>query len=415
MTIERDYIKCCIRQIEERFQLGEGSAWKQRDMQYLSNLIEERSGTLLSLSTIKRLLKNEDQHPQPATLNALVSVLDYDDWQHFKIDNPILNNGNSKKKGTPVLLFVASGLAIVISGWFLISGFGTTAEESNVSINGPVIFDANKTLISGVPNTVVFNYDLKNVEADSFFIQQSWNELEKTPVPQNGEFHTSMYYYPGFHRAKLIANDSIIRRKFIHITTDGWFPLVRYDFEEAVPVYIKDFQIEENALSIKSSDLENNGVDMKRDFYLTCFNVKEYDGIHSDNFEFSTRVKADSVRNLACPFIDVVIMTEQHIFYTHLIQKGCESMISLKMGEVILSGKENDLSAFGRDVYQWQDLSINVENKIAGIYLNGEKVRSVPFEDDFGKIVGMGISFSGIGSIAYADFRNTGDKIVANR
>ena len=403
MSSERTYIEYCIKQIEDRYQLAVGdSTWKQRDMEYLVNLIEERSGIILSLSTIKRLLKKDDQLPQPATLNALASILDYDDWQQFKIKNS--GSIHSKRRFTFPLI-ISLGLIVLAIDWFLISGFGSSPETSKVEINGPVIFTADKTVSSGVPNTVVFKYDLQNVVADSFFIQQSWNELEKKPIDQNGQYYNSIYYYPGFHRAKLIADDSIIERKFVHITTDGWFPVVRYQFNDATPVYINRSFGQEEPLNISADDLVSNEVDIDKNFQLTYFNVKDFEGISSDNFHFNTRLKADSVKNFVCPIIEVMVMAEQHIYYLQLISKGCERNINLKIGEVRQNGQNNDLSAFGCNVYEWQEIELKVENKHASILLNGQQVREVDFKEDFGEVVGMAITFSGLGSIDFADVK----------
>src|SRR5215467_2511206 len=84
---EREYITLCKQLIEKKFQLQnvEGSL-RQRDLEYLADNIEERSGIKLSLSTLKRLWKKDyDQTPHPSTLQALVSVLGYKDWQEFKL------------------------------------------------------------------------------------------------------------------------------------------------------------------------------------------------------------------------------------------------------------------------------------------------------------------------------------------
>ena len=66
---------------------GEGKL-KQREIEYLSNLIEEKSRVKLSISTLKRLWRTDlQQLPHPATFDASVSVLDFKDWQEFKKQN----------------------------------------------------------------------------------------------------------------------------------------------------------------------------------------------------------------------------------------------------------------------------------------------------------------------------------------
>lgn len=86
---DQDYLLLCKKQIE-KFAFGNGSRYTQRDLETLSQHIEERTGVVLSLSTLKRLWKDDfKQRPQPATLNALAAVLDYRDWQDFRQQNPL--------------------------------------------------------------------------------------------------------------------------------------------------------------------------------------------------------------------------------------------------------------------------------------------------------------------------------------
>lgn len=85
---EQAYIALCRKQIEHKFAFGNGTGYTQRDLEFLAQHIEEKTGITLSLSTMKRLWKgNFKQSPQIATLNALAAVLDYKDWQEFKLQN----------------------------------------------------------------------------------------------------------------------------------------------------------------------------------------------------------------------------------------------------------------------------------------------------------------------------------------
>src|SRR5688572_18424588 len=83
---EQQYIDQCKKQIEQKFSFGNGYA--QRDLEILSAYIEEKTGMIISLSTLKRLWKDSyKQRPQLATLNALAMILDHKDWQAFKQAN----------------------------------------------------------------------------------------------------------------------------------------------------------------------------------------------------------------------------------------------------------------------------------------------------------------------------------------
>src|SRR5688572_22226912 len=89
---EQRHIDLCKKQIEEKFSFGNGQGYSQRDLEVLSAHIEEKTGVIISLSTLKRLWKDSyKQSPQLATLNALAAILDYKDWQGFR-------QANQKKK-----------------------------------------------------------------------------------------------------------------------------------------------------------------------------------------------------------------------------------------------------------------------------------------------------------------------------
>lgn len=82
---EKIFLDECKKRVEEKLNWADSSEWKQRDFQNLSELIFESTGVLLSLSTLKRLWKNNtDSIPHPGTLNALAQFLGYKNWVALK-------------------------------------------------------------------------------------------------------------------------------------------------------------------------------------------------------------------------------------------------------------------------------------------------------------------------------------------
>jgi hypothetical protein len=317
---ESEYIALCKRLIEEKFQLQnvEGTL-RQRDLEYLADSIEEKSGIKLSLSTLKRLWKKDyDQTPHPSTLQALVSVLGYKDWQDFKLRQESTSATHLIEQPKKHILFfrpwlllpvMVSALALI---WLIAFRPGKVGKTKPV-IKGVVTFTGNKTVSHGVPSTIIFNYDVTHVEADSFFFQQAWNDLEKVRIDPRGHYYSNIYYYPGFHKAKLIANDSIIKRFRVHITTDGWLPLVRRAFTDNFPVYIKTNPVTDGTLHITRKDLASADVNIDKDFLLSYFNVRDFEGTSSDNFSLDTRIKCDSTNATPCPAFQLTVICEEHI------------------------------------------------------------------------------------------------------
>lgn len=421
ISSERAYITLCKRLIEEKFHFEkDGGTLRQRDLEYLADCIEEKSGIKLSLSTLKRLWKKDyDQTPHPSTLQALISVLGYKDWQEFKLKEasiPVTFFSEEKKKRNSVfkrwLVVVTVVVALSVLFW-LIAFRSDPSGKTKPIIKGPVSFTGNKTVAQDVPSTIIFNYDLSNVKADSFFFQQSWNPFDKVKLDPKGRYYSTIYYYPGFHKAKLIANDSVLKRFPVHITTDGWLPLVRYSLTDNMPVYIKkDAPVTNGALHITRNDLVSFNINVDNDFVLSYYNVREFENTYSDNFSLDTKIICDSINTIACPGFELVVICEAHIFFVRLMGKGCERNIGIKIGEVYHDGIKNDLSAFGRNLYKWQHLEIRVVGKQATIYLDEQPVYSITFKNDFGKVVGLVYNFTGTGAVDYVKLKNGENKPV---
>lgn len=418
MTFEKEYIILYRTLVGEKLMLGSvDGKLKQREFEYLADLIEKKSRVKLSVSTLKRVWRNDIlQIPHPATLDALVSALDFKDWQEFKKDYAgKINRHSSKeaptKKRSMVPLFVSTAVLLIAGFFFVLEGFKKSPKK--LSLPEKIYFTADKTVTAGVPNTVMFNYDVKNIEADSFFIQQSWNPRNKVKIDPSKNYLSSIYYLPGFHRAKLIINDSIVSRVRIHIKTDGWMPIIENDARDNRPLYLDKKSIMANGIMhTPLAVLEETPLVKNKDFYLSYYNIRDFNDITSDNFSIETRLKHDSVGDALCPFAEITILTEEHIFYVPVTSKGCIGELGLKIGEVSKSGRDNDLSALGTNVHAWQTLRIVNEQKNATIFLNDVPVHNVKYTRDFGKIVGIRFMFNGGGSVDFIRIKNGEGRLV---
>lgn len=413
---EQQLINLCKKKIEQKFSFGNGSGYTQRDLEFLCSQIEQKTGIIISLSTMKRLWKDSyKQSPQLATLNALALLLDYKDWQDFKL-------ANRKKPNTrPIphlVLGVLVSLAIVGA---LIFWFATNAGDSQKKINslggvpkinGPVRFGASMTVTSGVPNTVIFSYDVSNVVADTFYMQQSWNPDHRIGINPQDSVLTRIYYESGFHRARLIAGDSVIAMQPIHVISNGWEPhIYRSDSDPELVDLKNETFISNGQLRLDTTILAKRHLDFAKRFHTRITNSQVFN-LHSDNFSFSTRMKADPVFHQVCPWMDLVIVTDVNAFSVSLTGRGCEKHASYELGEIFKSGKNNDLSALGCNVYEWQELEIQVKGRHAVIYLNGQPTYRETYKEDFGKIVALIYIFDGTGSIDYASLKNGEGQIV---
>ncbi|MBA4054498.1 MAG: hypothetical protein C0490_07295 [Marivirga sp.] len=412
---EQQFIYLCKNQIEQKFSFGNGSGYTQRDLEVLCSHIEQKTGVIISLSTMKRLWKDSyKQSPQVATLNALAILLDYKDWQDFKLAN------QKKPNKKPIPHWAVPALVSLTIVGALIFWLATKAGDSEKikslnevpKINGPVHFEASSTVTSGIPNTVIFHYDVSNVVADTFYIQQSWNSDHRVALNSKDSVLTSIYYESGFHRAKLIANDSVIAMRPIHVISNGWEPhIYRNDSDPELLDFKNEKFVSNGQLHIDSAILVKRNIDFSKRFLTRITNSQVFN-LHSDNFSFSTRMKADRVFHQVCPWMDLVIVTDVHTFSVYWTGKGCEKYAGYKLGEISKSGKNNDLSALGCNVYEWQELKVQVKDRQAMIYLNGQPTFRETYKEDFGKIVALIYIFDGTGSIDYAKLQDGNEQVV---
>ena len=151
-------------QVAKKLQI-EGE-WKQRNFIHLIELIEQASGIKLSLSTIKRIWgANQTNLPHPSTLNALVSVLGYEDWLVFKAAQLNRVDDNAKQSGRIKWFFLGClGLASVIA----IYAIGNRESEAipAIPVDGTVL-EVGETPVIKVDGTVLAVPAIPKVPTDS--------------------------------------------------------------------------------------------------------------------------------------------------------------------------------------------------------------------------------------------------------
>ena len=411
---ERDLVIRCIQNIERKFfpdLAAEGARLKQRDLEYLMELMEEQSGIKISLSTMKRIWKADfNKLPHTHTLNALVSLLDYDSWGDFRQSNQVntLPVGSSRKwRGLQVSLMIVGMVAVL---WII---YSLTSKPTSIHIPANVPFSANNTVVNGVPNTVIFSYDLNGVKADSFFIQRSWNPTNKVQIDPRKQYFSETYYYPGFHWARLIANETTLQKKRILIRTDGWLATAKPERLEPIPVYMnQESLIQKGSMRISNTHFEKVGFDPKKGLVLSFFNIREFQGLLSEQFILETRLKIEETQTLICPYAEIRIIDEMDASWLTITDNGCVGNLFLKVGDSILKATENDFSKMGTTMSEWQNIKLVSHDGVLRYYLNEELVLETPFKDAEGKIMGVVLTFNGRAAIDYFRLKNLGGKML---
>ena len=404
---EHRLVNICMTELCKYAGFADSKNLVQRDLAFLCDRIESQTGVIISLSTIKRLLNGQfSRLPQIATLDAIAVTAGYQNWQQFKSSKNLDVNQNGKaNKEKPGPVASGSGKAlnarkflwavpILLVIVYLVVMM--TAGKPGLTGVDKARFSARKVTGNDVPNTVVFSYNVDSVEADSFFIQQSWDRNRRVRVFKHNYTLTDIYYEPGYHTAKLIANDKIIKTVDVGIPTDRWVFYAKEGITKGLPKYIAADGVKARSLKLTKDDLVKSRIDIqKENAYVNVYFPSQVES-SSDNFVLKFRIKVDELKNEPCPYLMTEVFCQRQFLYFISTLKGCTSELRSQFGENNLNGKTSDLSALGSNVRTWQNVEFSVKNKNATISINGSKVFSASYHHSCGLITGIGFISNGL-------------------
>lgn len=395
------------RKIASDANLQEAAIWSQKDFEFLSYFIEEKTACRLSVSTLKRIWSNDYQRlPHKATLDALSKTAFDKNWQGLKsasLSNQVEKDDSmfkstflgreNKIKKVAVALLVAVPLVLL-----LIEGAKAFQKKQNgkEAITN-VVFSHEKTLENELPNTVVFNYDIEEIEADSFFLQQSWDTNRKVEIFKGFKQRTDIYYVPGYFTAKLFADDKIIKEMPVHIVYEDWFMAARQPMSNIV-TFDKNLWLREDYLGIATETLGIKGIDINKEFQLAYYFVKDFE-IDGDNLVYKSSFKMEPLESVDCPMANFHLQGTKGYYWIMIGNKGCGSEVYIRTGDTLHSGKTQDLTKLTTNIYQWNELEIHTSNKNVQLILNGTEVFSTSYQNAIGGIMEISYFFNGPGMI----------------
>ncbi|HMG92710.1 MAG TPA: hypothetical protein VK589_21780 [Chryseolinea sp.] len=428
-TNEHGLVRECLTEIFRFNGYDDVAKLTQRDYEHISNTIEAKTTILISVSTLKRLLHGEfTRIPQTATLNAISTYLGYKSWQDYKLSfrkksvtvipkEPVRHEikvqtevvkppSNTIKRITVMSVGI---VCVIVAVLFIRYAPGNSPGNFDKAS-----FSAEKTTSNDIPNTVVFHYNIDDVKADSFFIQQSWDVNRRVRIYKNKYTLTDIYYEPGYHLAKLIANDSIIKTVDVSIPSDGWFLFAMDPQPKSNPEYIKPTVplVKNGVMILDEIDLTSSHIDKTKEkkYVYTLFPSEMH--VQSDNYIFKTRVRMRELRNNFCPTLMVEVWTQRYFNFFQSTSKGCVSEAMAEFGENFLSGKNNDLSALGYDLTEWVDVEWMVKNRQVTISFNGKVVLEPSYKKDVGYITGIAFISNGLPEIDYIELKGLDGSVV---
>ncbi len=417
MKNPKELIHSCRDLIEAKLGWGKGESWSNHDFEKLSELIQEETKIKLSITTLKRIWDRvkSDHSPSGSTLDALAMFLKYNNWREFKNAHNAQQSAkiplspSIKKRVPPKSLILVFSLIVFIaligSTIWLLPG----SEEINPS---DYAFSSIKSEAAGIPNSVIFKYKASSSPYDSVYIQQNWDNRRRTKVSSVDTSHTSIYYYPGYFRAKLVVGEKIVKEHDLFIASDGWAALVDSD---KVPLYLdQTVFLKDGTIEVTPAIYCGMGVGLQPEIpQLRIFNVREMEGLKNDNFIFRTSVRNDFKEGTgACQRLQILILCKNDVMIIPLSSKRCIGDLWLRISEHEAGSSQTDLSGFGTELSEWTDLRVESADSEVRIFVNDTHVYTTTFSSPASEIVGVQYRFEGLGAIRNTLFSHKGGEFI---
>ncbi len=420
MNHDTEYLQLCIKLIEQKLGWRPADEWRNYEFTELSEKILDVTNVNLSATTLKRIFGKlkYDSLPSSATLNALAAFLGYSSWMNFKsqqqlnkqpeIKADVVEERSSffKRKVWPVSAAVV-GISAILAFTFL------SGRSVHPLKNEKEIVFKSKPLADGLPNSVVFNVDLKGNAPDKIVIQQSWDSTRTVSLKPGQTEATGIYYIPGYFRAKLILDGKIIKEHDLFIKSDTWMATIDH---QPVPTYVKNENLLMNEKMEVSENVLNEIKTISKPTWLTYHLVKPFGGLQSDNFTLESSIKNYFAEGSAvCKTAKIFVLCSKGAFIIPFSIPGCISDVNLKVNDVYLQGKSNDLSAFRADLSDWADVKVEAKDRLMKIFLNDKLIRQETYKEDAGEVVGLRFSFLGAGAVKNVKLMNEKGEAVYNK
>ncbi len=201
----------------------------------------------------------------------------------------------------------------------------------------------------------------------------------------------------------------------VHIRTNGWQALATETGMDEIPTYIpQEYTQSGGGLYISPDILKEYNVDLKTvSHWIHFYNSRNFGDVSCNNFVLKTRVRnAIGEGALTCQEAYVQIHFEDGHSLIPISIPGCVSNLTLRYNDYEEKGRTSDLTAFGCNMDEWQNLKVTARGQSVDIMINDRLVRSLTFDHNSGKIKYLQYRFRGCGKVDEVILTDTVGSIV---
>lgn len=418
--IDKLYLDLCKEQIQTQLGWGDPESWVHGDFVKLSELIFDESKIRISINTLKRLWNKipYDSYPNQSTRDALAKTIGFADFEEFRkanaekisfhsssesqsennsspeniiqqVKSDVLFETKPKKKSYVfTLLFVG----FLISIWTV---FWVTNKK--VPKDLVVKISSSNNIKVGWPHTVTFNLDVMANEGDSLVVNYHSDIFET--ISSKTEKLNYTYYMPNYYQLRVLKAEKEIAKLPVHIKTKGWEAFGPLDTEISFfPQKLND-TIKDGLMYIPPAYLNKTSFSLPKEFLVSYRNIDDFQ-FSVDSLTIKTRVKSStSLGGLPCHDFMLRLVGEKEPVTVQFQQKACVDEAFVSIGKEKVTGRMEDLSSFGLDFEEWQDIEVVLQGGTIKILANNQIVFSREFKTSLGKLKGIIFWFKGTGAV----------------
>jgi hypothetical protein len=415
-----DHLDYCCQLVSEQFGKPDIISWTNSDYVKLGYVLYKKTHVQISPNTLKRIfgkIKTDVRYyPQRATRDALALYVGYADWEKFTNAGLLPIQVSTKSSPTHIQPAPLSDTTLSVPVTKKTTGKLRPIAAAIVVISVIIFFAYQLFLKPGThmplalvcenpvgenPHSALFVVSgMDGVDPSKEHYTIDFGDTHKIPVVEGDSLYSHYYEVPGMYFAVLKQDGVAVDTASVYLKTNGWTATARmmYDTTRVYPIEIPNL-FAGGKTSVSALEASHAGIDTNRTFFVDFINTQITD-IDGDNFDLFVKLKTSPSRpGVRCSQVRVNVMGEHSKHLVDAMKPGCVHWTDLQFSEIYKQGESNQLNFLGVDLHEGGSMQIKVENKHARIFINSKQVYEISYQKPLKKIYGLGITFSGIGSI----------------